>query len=35
VLPAKAFGEEPTLDKEGKEQEGKIIMIIPFKMITP
>jgi hypothetical protein len=35
VLPAKAFGEEPTLDKEGQEQEGKIIMIIPFKMITP
>ena len=35
MLPAKAFGEEPTLDKEGQEQEGKIIMIIPFKMITP
>jgi len=35
MLPAKAFGEEPTLDKDGKEQEGKIIMIIPFKMITP
>jgi len=34
VLPARAFGEEPTTDKEGKEQEGKIIMIIPFKMIT-
>ncbi|MBJ7345598.1 MAG: hypothetical protein JHD09_10000 [Gemmataceae bacterium] len=35
LLPAKAFGEEPTLDKDGQEQEGKIIMIIPFKMITP
>jgi hypothetical protein len=35
MLPAKAFGEEPTIDKEGQEQEGKIIMIIPFKMITP
>lgn len=35
ILPAKAFGEEPTLDKDGQEQEGKIIMIIPFKMITP
>lgn len=35
MLPAKAFGEEPTVDKDGKEQEGKIIMIIPFKMITP
>ena len=35
LLPAKAFGEEPTIDKEGQEQEGKIIMIIPFKMITP
>ena len=35
MLPAKAFGEEPTLNKEGQEQEGKIIMIIPFKMITP
>ena len=35
ILPAKAFGEEPTIDKEGQEQEGKIIMIIPFKMITP
>lgn len=35
MLPAKAFGEEPTIDKDGQEQEGKIIMIIPFKMITP
>ena len=35
ILPAKAFGEEPTLDKDGQQQEGKIIMIIPFKMITP
>lgn len=35
LLPAKAFGEEPTLDKDGQQQEGKIIMIIPFKMITP
>ena len=35
ILPAKAFGEEPTLDKDGQEQEGKIIMIIPLKMITP
>lgn len=35
MLPAKAFGEEPTRDKDGQEQEGKIIMIIPFKMITP
>ena len=35
LLPAKAFGEEPVLDKDGQEQEGKIIMIIPFKMITP
>ena len=35
LLPAKAFGEEPTLDKDGQELEGKIIMIIPFKMITP
>ena len=35
ILPAKAFGEEPVLDKDGQEQEGKIIMIIPFKMITP
>lgn len=35
MLPSKAFGEEPTLDKDGQEQEGKIIMIIPFKMITP
>ena len=35
LLPAKAFGEEPVLDKDGQQQEGKIIMIIPFKMITP
>ena len=35
LLPAKAFGEEPTLDKDGQQQESKIIMIIPFKMITP
>ena len=35
LLPAKAFGEEPALDKDGQQQEGKIIMIIPFKMITP
>ena len=35
MLPAKAFGEEPTLDKDGQQQEGKVIMIIPFKMITP
>ena len=35
LLPAKAFGEEPILDKDGQQQEGKIIMIIPFKMITP
>jgi len=35
MLPAKAFGEEPTIDKDGQEQEGRVIMIIPFKMITP
>ena len=35
LLPAKAFGEEPTLDKDGQQQESKIIMIIPNKMITP
>ena len=35
MLPAKAFGEEPTPDKDGQQQEGKVILIIPFKMITP